>query len=97
MTTPRSWSWFYTICVTTSAPTKELEVSPRSRCCAAAILKNWHRLSYIRLAFFLSDSQSFRRFARLPFTWTPSASCLQQNISRIQAATWQQINRLLVQ
>ena len=64
---------------------------------SAAILKNWHRLSYIRLAFFLSDSQSFRRFARLPFTWTPSASCLQQNISRIQAATWQQINRLLVQ
>ena len=63
----------------------------------AAILKNWHQLSYIRLAFFLSDSQSFRRFARLPFTWTPSASCLQQNISRIQAATWQQINRLLVQ
>ena len=37
----------------------------------SAILKNWHRLSYTKLAFFLSDSQSFRRFARLPFTWTP--------------------------
>ena len=33
----------------------------------SAILKNWHQLSYIRLAFFLSDSQSFRRFARLSF------------------------------
>ena len=63
----------------------------------AAILKNWHQLSYSKLAFHLSDSQSFRRFARLPFHWTPSASCLQENISRIQASTWQQINRLLVQ
>ena len=42
-----------------------------------------------------SDSQSFHRFARLP--WHPSAFCLQENISRIQAGTWQQINRLLVQ
>ena len=63
----------------------------------AAILKNWHQLSYTKLAFHLSDSQSFRRFARLPWHWTPSASCLQENISRIQASTWQQINRLLVQ
>ena len=63
----------------------------------AAILKNWHQLPYTKLAFLLSDSQSFRRFARLPWQWTPSASCLQDNISRIQAGTWQQINRLLVQ
>ena len=63
----------------------------------AAILKNWHQLSYAKLAFHLSDSQSFRRFARLPLHWTPSASCLQENVSRIQASTWQQINRLLVQ
>ena len=62
----------------------------------AALLKNWHQLSYTKLAFHLSDSQSFRRFARLPFHWSPSASCLQENISRIQASTWQQINRLLV-
>ena len=60
----------------------------------AAILKNWHQLSYAKLAFHLSDSQSFRRFARLPLHWTPSASCLQENVSRIQASTWQQINRL---
>ena len=63
----------------------------------AAILKHWHQLPDTKLAFLLSDSQSFRRFARLPWQWTPSASCLQDNISRIQAGTWQQINRLLVQ
>ena len=53
----------------------------------AAILKNWHHLSYAKLAFLLSDSQSFRRFARLPYHWSSSASCLQENISRIQAFT----------
>ena len=37
----------------------------------AAILKNWHQLPYTKLAFLLSDSQSFRRFARLPWQWTP--------------------------
>ena len=63
----------------------------------AAILKNWKQLAYTQLAFLLNDSQCYRRFARLSFYWTPSASCLQENISRIQAATWQQINRLLVQ
>ncbi len=63
----------------------------------AAILQQWHQLSYAKLAFLLSDSQSFRRFARFSFCWAPSASCLQENISRIQAGTWQQINRLLVQ
>ena len=62
----------------------------------SALLKNWHQLSYAKLAFFLSDSQSFRRFARLPYHWSPSASCLLENISRIQASTWGQINRLLV-
>ena len=62
----------------------------------SALLKNWHQLSYAKLAFLLSDSQSFRRFARLPYHWSPSASCLQENICRIQASTWGQINRLLI-
>ena len=62
----------------------------------SAILKNWHQLSYSKLAFHLSDSYSFRRFVRLPAHWTPSASCLQQNISCIQATTWKRINRVLV-
>ena len=62
----------------------------------SALLKDWHQLSYAKLAFLLSDSRSFRRFTRLPYHWSPSASCLQENISRIQASTWGQINRLLV-
>ena len=53
----------------------------------AALLKNWHQLSYAKLTFLLSDSQSFRRFARLRWHWSPSASCLQENICRIQAST----------
>ena len=39
-----------------------------------AILKNWHQLSYAKLAFLLSDSQGFRRFARLPYHWSPSGT-----------------------
>lgn len=62
-----------------------------------AILKSWHHLSYTDLAFHLRDSQSFRRFARLPGHETLSASRLRENIGRIQPATWQQINRLLDQ
>ena len=63
----------------------------------AAILKHWQQLSYTQRAFLLNDSQCYRRFARLAFCWSPIASCLQENISRIQAGTWQQLNRLLVQ
>ena len=63
----------------------------------SAILKHYHQLSYTELPFHLSDSQSFRRFARLPFGWSPATSCLQENISRIQASTWQQNNRRLVE
>ena len=62
----------------------------------SGVLKNWHQLSYPKLAFLLRDSQSFRRFACLSFHGPPSVSCLQENISRIQASTWGQINRLLV-
>ena len=60
---------------------------PAEQVLRSAILKNWHQLSYAKLAFLLSDSQNFRRFARLPYHWFPSASCLQDNISRIQAST----------
>ena len=63
----------------------------------AAILKHRQQLSYSQLAFLLHDSQCYRRFTRLSFCWTPSASCLQENISRIQAGTLQQIIRLQVQ
>ena len=62
----------------------------------AAILKHRQQLSYTQLAFLLHDSQCYRRFTRLSFCWTPSVSCLQENISRIQAGTLQQVIRLLV-
>ena len=62
-----------------------------------AVLKNWHQLSYEKLAFHLADSESFRAFCRLPLGWAPGKSCLQENLSRIQAATWEGIGQILVQ
>ena len=61
-----------------------------------AVLKQWHQLSYCKLAFHLADSMSFRAFCRLPLAWTPSKSCLQENVSRIGAASWDRINAALV-
>ena len=61
-----------------------------------AVIKNWHGLSYHKLAFHVTDSLSFRAFCRLPLGWAPGKSCLQENISRIQASTWQKINRVLI-
>ena len=62
-----------------------------------AVLKNWQGLSYRKLAFHLADSMSFRNFSRLPLGWTPTKSCLQENISRIRPCTWEQINQTLIQ
>ena len=59
--------------------------------------KHWQQLSYQKLAFHLADSQSFRGFCRLPGGWTPGKSSLQENLSRVQAATWEGIQRILVQ
>ena len=39
---------------------------------------------------------SCRAFCRLPPLWTPSKSCLQHNVSRIGAASWDRINDALV-
>ena len=61
-----------------------------------AVIKNWHGLSYAKLAFLVDDSLSFRAFCRLPLGWSPGKSCLQENISRIQASTWESITRVLV-
>jgi IS5 family transposase len=61
-----------------------------------AVLKHWHGLSYHKLAFHLGDSMSFRVFCRLPLSWSPGKSCLQENIAKIRAATWQEITRVLV-
>ena len=61
-----------------------------------ALIKQTHQFSYEKLAFHLSDSQSFRTFCRLPYGHTPSKSVLQENISKMEDSTWQKINRVLV-
>lgn len=63
----------------------------------AAVLKQMHQLSYEKLAFHLADSQSFRKFCRLPWGYTPSKSTLQDNISAIQASSWEKINQILIE
>jgi transposase, IS5 family len=44
------------------------------------------------LAFHLTDSASFRAFARLPLSWTPKESVLHRTNSAIRAETWEGIN-----
>ena len=61
-----------------------------------ALLKQHRQLSYEELAFHLEDSASFRAFARLPLSWTPKKSVLQQTISAIRAETWEAINKAIV-
>src|SRR2546430_12062734 len=58
-----------------------------------ALLKQYRQLSYEELAFHLEDSASFRAFARLPLSWSPSKSVLHKTISAISAASWETINR----
>jgi IS5 family transposase len=61
------------------------------------LLKQYRQLSYQELAFHVSDSASFQAFARLPGHLFPKKSVLQQTISRLQPATWERINRCLLQ
>ena len=51
------------------------------------VLKQHRQLSYQELAFYLTDSATFRAFARLPVHWTPKKSVLQNTISAISPAT----------
>lgn len=62
-----------------------------------ALVKQMHQLSYEKLGFHLADSQSFRKFCRLPFGYTPSKSTLQDNIGAMQASTWEKINQILIE
>lgn len=61
-----------------------------------ALLKQHRQLSYEELAFHLLDSASFQAFARLPREFIPKKSVLQKTVSRISAATWERINRLML-
>ena len=60
-----------------------------------AILKQYRELTYEELAFHLDDCQTFRSFARLDRGQYPSDSTLQENISAIDAETWEAVNRAL--
>ena len=59
------------------------------------ILKQQMGLSYEKLAFHLSDSMSYRTFARLPQHLMPKKSCLQATIRRIKPETLEKVHRLL--
>ena len=60
------------------------------------LLKNLLQVSYRRLAFQLSDSPTYRAFARLRSSESPSHSTLQGLIRRIQPETLQWINERLL-
>lgn len=63
----------------------------------AAVLQKLMRVSYERLAFHLCDSDCCRGFMKLgAFEQCPSASALQDNISRVSPQTWEAINRIIV-
>ena len=51
------------------------------------LLRQQLRLSYEQLAFHLSDSVTYRTFARLPAHLSPSRSCLQSTIRSIKPET----------
>ncbi|MEA3643895.1 MAG: ISNCY family transposase [Lamprobacter sp.] len=60
------------------------------------VLKQITQLSYQKLSFHLSDSATYRTFARLTAKQSPSKSALQATIRRVQPETLVQIHRLLI-
>jgi IS5 family transposase len=62
-----------------------------------AILKQYRNLTYEELAFHLVDSRSFRAFAKLEWGQKPAASTLQENIKSVSEATWETINRVIIE
>jgi IS5 family transposase len=61
------------------------------------LLKQQLRLSYEQLSFHLSDSMTYRSFARLAHDSTPSRSGLQSTIRRIKPDTLEAIHEILAQ
>jgi len=60
------------------------------------LLKQILRVSYRQLAFHLSDSPSYRAFARLRYGDSPCKSALQSTVRRIRHETLNQINQQLM-
>ncbi len=61
-----------------------------------AILKRMHSLSYEKLSFHLADSESFIEFSRIGYRKRIAKSTLQENINKLSAGTWEEINRVLL-
>ena len=59
------------------------------------LLKQQFRMSYEQLSFHLSDSMTYRAFARLPCNLSPSRSCLQSTIRSIKPETLERIHIML--
>jgi len=63
----------------------------------AAIIKQANAFSYEELAFHLADSRSYMRFCGFTHPLeVPGKSALADNIKRISAKTWEQVNRIVV-
>lgn len=62
----------------------------------SSILMKYQDLNYEELEFYLSDSTTFKAFARMTLSVNPSKSTLQENIKAISAETWESINQILV-
>lgn len=62
----------------------------------AALLKQMMGLTYDELSFYLQDSISYSSFARVDSSKCYSDSCLQSCISKLDAASWEAINRQLL-
>ena len=60
------------------------------------LLKQILSISYEKLAFHLSDSRTYRAFARLRVGQCPKRSALQAVVRRISPETLQQLNHLFV-
>ena len=61
-----------------------------------AILMRMHGLSYKKLDFHLADSESFKEFSRIGYRKRIARSTLQENINKLSAGTWEEINRVLL-
>jgi len=59
------------------------------------LLRQQLMISYEQLAFYLSDSMTYRTFARLPANVSPSRSCLQSTIRSIKPETIEKICDML--
>lgn len=62
----------------------------------AALLKQMMGLTYNELSFYLQDSISYSSFARIDSSKYYSNSCLQSCVSKLDAASWEAINRLVL-